>query len=366
MCMTTIIREKIQSGGPISFCDFMEMALYYPGEGYYTAGVTRIGKNGDFYTSCFLTSLFGKLIAKQLEQMWMILGKKAFTIVEMGAGTGLLCRDILEQVKKNNRFYEDVTYYIVDKNYKLREQMESIDGNKLKWFEQLSDLPPITGCIISNELIDNFAVHQVMMKDELKEIFVEYENGFREILVPARESLVKYLDELKVKLPNNYRTEINLQAIAWMQEVAAILNKGFVVTIDYGFPSIELYSEKRRTGTLVCYHKHHVNYCPYENIGEQDITAHVNFSALHHWGTQSGLSSCGFTNQAQFLLGLGFTRELCEMERNGNGNAMTTDEKLLLGTFLQDMGRKMKVLIQQKEVGRPALMGLQFSQRLDS
>lgn len=364
MCMTTIIREKIQSSGPISFCEFMEMALYHPREGYYTSGINRIGKNGDFYTSAFLTSLFGKLIAKQLEEMWVILGKQPFMIVEMGAGTGLLCKDILEHIQRNDQFYKAVTYCIVEKNQALRDRLASVNNEKLKWYDELSDLPPVTGCIISNELVDNFAVHQVVMQNELMEVFVDYENGFKEILLPATDSLANYFDELRVQLPFGYRTEINLQAVKWIQEIAKVLAKGFVLTIDYGFPAIDLYAEARRAGTLVCYHKHRVNFCPYENIGEQDITTHVNFSALHHWGLQNGLTSCGFTNQASFLHGLGFTRELGEMERNANGNLLPADKKLLLCTFLQDMGKKMKVLIQKKEVSDSWLAGLQFSQRL--
>jgi SAM-dependent MidA family methyltransferase len=362
MCLTSIIRDRIEREGPISFRDFMEMALYHPTEGYYTSTAERIGLQGDFYTSAYLTSLFGKLIAKQLEEMWRILGKGEFTIIEFGAGSGLLCSDILEQIKENREFYKAVNYCIIEKSGAMRKKQQSLLHDRVKWYNNVDDIDPVTGCVISNEVVDNFAVHQVMMREQLNEIFVGYENGFVELLLPASKSLTEYFDELKVSLPNGFRTEINLEAIKWITQIAHVLKKGFVLTIDYGFPSLELYSDRRRLGTMVCYHKHKVNYSPYENIGQQDITTHINFSALHHWGTKAGLDFGGFTNQAYFLMGLGFTSQIGSMER-GRDNGIQ-DRSLLLQTFLRDMGRRMKVLVQQKNIGRVPLSGLQFSERL--
>jgi SAM-dependent MidA family methyltransferase len=127
------------------------------------------------------------------------------------------------------------------------------------------------------------------MQDELKEVFVDYKNGFTELLKPASRSLKDYMHELQVELPKGYCTEINLQAIDWLKEVAFVLKTGFVLTIDYGFTAAELFSAKRSSGTILCYHQQKINTYPYRNIGEQDITSHVNFSALYQWGLKTGL-----------------------------------------------------------------------------
>jgi SAM-dependent MidA family methyltransferase len=365
MSLSEIITERIRKDGPISFRDFMEMALYYPGAGYYTSAGDKIGKHGDFYTSPYFTSIFGEMLGRQLEEMWQVLGKKEFTVVEYGAGTGSLCRDILNQLKNNEELYDKLHYCIIEKSPVMREKEKTILREKVSWYDTIQDIPAITGCILSNEVVDNFSVHQVVMEEELMEVFVGYDNGFVELLKPASKELKDYLAQLNVRLPNGFRTEINLQAIDWIKEIAAALKKGFVLTIDYGYPSSELYSGDRSSGTLVCFNKHHTNYLPYSNIGEQDITAHVNFSALCHWGFQNGLESCGFTDQAHFLRALGLVNHLKEMEERGKFNQASDQEKaFLIQTFLMDMGSKFKVLIQHKGVQRPMLSGLMFSQQL--
>lgn len=362
MSLTDTIIQKIRSEGPISFCDFMEMALYYPDQGYYTSSREKIGKQGDYYTSSFLTCLFGQLIAKQLEQMWLLTDRKEFTVVEYGAGTGRLCNDILNTLKNNHELYDNLHYCIIERSEAMREKEKSIGNEKLSWHENIHEIPMLTGCIFSNEVLDNFPVHQVVMQDELMEVFVDYNNGFIEVLQPATESLKMYLEELQVVLPKGFRTEISLQAIDWIRDVASALRKGFVLTIDYGFPASELYCNKRSSGTLVCYHKHTVNYCPYINIGEQDITAHINFSALHHWGIKNGLSSIGYTDQATFLQSLGLTSYLNTIEKENNEHLVTDKHRaMLIHIFLMDMGKRFKVLIQQKGMDHPHLSGLQFA-----
>jgi len=348
MSILEIIIERIRREGPISFRDFMEMALYYPGQGYYTSAGERTGKTGDFYTSPYLSSLFGEMIAGQMEEMWQLLDREPFTIVEQGAGSGLLCRDILRRLQANKEMADNLNYIIIEKNDNIR------------------DLPPITGCIFSNELVDNFSVHQVVMQEELMEVFVDHKDGqFEEVLRPARPELREYLQELRVTLPPGFRTEINLQATEWIGSVSSILRKGFVMTIDYGYPSSDLYSPGKKTGTLVCYHRHQVNFCPYEHVGEQDITTHVNFSALDHWGRNHGLEYCGYTNQTYFLQGLGLTRHLRKLEEAGKKNVSDDSEKLLfVRTLLMEMGNKFKVLIQRKGIRQAFLSGLQFPERL--
>ena len=286
-------------------------------------------------------------------------------MVEIGAGAGLLSKDILNALDEYPAFKKQFSYYIVEKSAAMREQQRLLLGDMVIWSESIQDLPRISGCFFSNEVVDNFAVHQVVMEDQLMEVLVDYQDGFVEVLTPAREALRSYLKELQVCLPYGFRTEINLQAISWIKEIAERLSRGFVMTIDYGYPSPELYEEKRRMGTIVCYHKHRINLCPYQHIGDQDITAHINFSALHHWGSENGLQYCGYTNQACFLLALGLTDQLKKMEKNNSDpNNTPKADSLFIQTFLRDIGKKLKVLIQQKGIDKVVLAGLQFGQRL--
>lgn len=360
MRLRDIIIAKIQNEGPISFRDFMEMSLYYPGLGYYTSQGEKTGFKGDYYTSPNLTPSFGAMIARQLKEMWIIVGKGPFTVVEYGAGTGKLCHDILDYLKKEPDFYEKLNYCIIEKSQVLREKEKALLHENVTWHDTIENISPITGCILSNELVDNFAVHRVVMEDGLKEFFVDYRNDFVEVLQPASEELKDYLSELNVELPEGFQTEINLQAPQWITEIAKSLKKGYVITIDYGYPSSELYKAARQNGTLLCYTQHTLNINPYQNIGNQDITAHVNFSALCHWGAKNGLSCCGLTTQANFLLALGFKEYLHTLEPK-NENLIETIEKemLLTQSLILDMGLKFKVLIQEKGNLKKELSGLQ-------
>jgi SAM-dependent MidA family methyltransferase len=204
-----IIIDRIQKEGVLSFHDFMEMALYFPGYGYYTSDRQKTGKSGDFYTSPYLTGLFGEMIGGQLEEMWQILGRKPFTIVEYGAGTGLLCRDILTRLKQNGELYDKLQYVIIEKSGSAHPPL----SGKVTWADSIRDIPAVTGCILSNELVDNFSVHQVVMEDELMEVCVSFDDGFTETLRPAPEPLRDYLRRLGVTLPRGFRTEQQLRSI---------------------------------------------------------------------------------------------------------------------------------------------------------
>ena len=184
MELAEIIKQQIATDGPVSFHDFMEMALYHPELGYYNRRQDQIGRQGDFYTSSSLTSVFGAMIAKQLEEMWQLTGQGKFTIVEYGAGTGLLCHDILAYLKSNSPLYDALHYAIIEKSPSMRERQQLGLSEKVGWYDAIAQLGEITGCILSNELIDNFAVHQVVMEDELLEVFVDHRDSFAEFLRP--------------------------------------------------------------------------------------------------------------------------------------------------------------------------------------
>jgi SAM-dependent MidA family methyltransferase len=359
--LSEIIVKEIQKKGPISFRDFMEIALYYPELGYYTSSKNKIGKNGDFYTSTNLSSAFGELLAKQLEEMWHILGEREFTIVEIGGGTGLLSMDVVKYLNGNKELSIKLEYFIVEKSQKLREEQKRLLGGSVKWRDSIQELSGLEGCIFSNEVVDAFPVHQVVMDEELMEIYVDYDNGFVEILKPAGDVLKDYFSELGVVLPRGYRTEINLDTLKYIERIALSLKRGFVITIDYGYPSYELYKDYRERGTLMCYYKHTANENPYEHIGEQDITSHVNFSALAHWGRKNELEKCGFTDQVHFLMGVGIEEYLQEMQLKEPKDYLR--KALPIKTLMMKMGENFKILIQEKAVRCKELSGLKFESR---
>ena len=360
MLLSDVIIEKIRTRGPISFHDFMEMCLYHPDGGYYTCEQDKIGMNGDFYTSSNVSELAGAMIGRQLEEMWTITGKKEFAIIEYGAGTGMLCNDILDYLKHNEEFYSCITYYIIEKSPVMRARELQLLKEKVRWLNSIHDLGSVTGCIISNELVDNFSVHKVVMEDELKEVYVDHKDDFVELLRPARRELTNYLKELNVNLPRGFQTEINLEATKWISDIAATLEKGFVITIDYGYLASELYRESRSMGTLLCYHKHTINDQPYNNIGHQDITSHVNFSALSHWGSKKGLMTSGYINQAGFFISLGWEDYLNQVLLKRKDSYLGFKEYAFLKyMFLIEMGQKFNILIQHKGVDCTSLRGLQ-------
>lgn len=349
MDLTSIIIDRILQEGPISFHDFMELALYHPALGYYTSGQARIGANGDFITSPHLSGVIGMALGRQIEEMWRRSGEKYFTIVEYGAGEGYLCHDILDHLTQNTKHPERLRYFIIEKSAAMRGRQKAHLPAQVAWYDDIRELPPFCGCVLSNELLDNFAVHRVVMEDSLQEVFIDYRNGFKEVLRPAKSSLVSYFNELGVVLSPGYQTEVNLEAIDWMASIGERLQKGYVITIDYGCVSEELYHNRRRRGTLLCYQQQTINEDYYAHIGQQDITAHVNFSALRHWGQQYGLSFSGLITQAAFLLAMGFKDCLRKTVVAGESQWKAAyREAMLTRTLLLDMGMRFKVLIQNK------------------
>jgi glucose/arabinose dehydrogenase len=198
-------------------------------------------------------------------------------------------------------------------------------AGKIQWAASLEDMPAFCGCILSNELLDNFSVHRVRMEDELMECYVDYVNGnFTEQWQPAPCELKEYLHRYHITLSKGFRTEINLEAECWIQSAAAALAKGFIITIDYGNQAQVLYHSGKCQGTMMCYQKHSRNEDPYDQPGCQDITFHVDFSALLEAGSNAGLQCCGFTTQAYFLRSLGLTEQIRQIEKQALSNAETS------------------------------------------
>ncbi|MBC8550515.1 MAG: SAM-dependent methyltransferase [Candidatus Brocadiales bacterium] len=357
------IVDLINRRGKITFADFMELALYQPEHGYYTSGKEKIGKKGDYYTSSDVHSVFGELIARQLEQMWRLLGSNRFTVVEIGAGKGWLCHDILSHISNEYpEFFEKIDYKIVEISQNLIErQSNTLKGleEKVSWESFSEDgfsFNPIEGCFLSNEFVDSLPVHQVMMENScLKEIYVTIKDGLfcekvDELSIPE---LRDYFNNSKIDLKEGQRAEVNLKMLDWVKNISCYLNRGFVITIDYGHLAEELYSEERYRGTLICYYEHTTSENPYERVGHQDITSHVNFSNIMEEGARSGLNTTGFIRQSNFLIALGILNKMNDVQ--GDISKLLTMKNLFLPG---GMGDVFKVLIQHKGVDNPELIGL--------
>ncbi len=365
--LTLQLQQQIDSAAGITFAKFMEQALYHPEYGYYTAERERIGKKGDFFTSSSVHSCFGRLIARQLEQMWQLLGRGDFVIVEQGAGEGHLCLDILDALSETApEFYDYLEYRLIEISPDNRQRQEELlqhhlSSGRVTWCE-LADMQEIQGCFISNELLDAFPVHLIEKHaGELREIYVVNKDGcFSEELRPlSSSSIEEYFQSVNIEPAEGNRCEVNLAAGDWMSQVAGALQRGFVLTIDYGYLAEELYAPYRHAGTLLCYHQHQTNENPYQRVGGQDITAHIDFTSLQKVGEQYNLETLYFGQQYQFLMGLGFLEMLIELESRETDPAKAQALRMNLKTLILPeggMGESFKVLIQGKNVGCPELL----------
>lgn len=361
-----ILRQRIIDNGPISFSEFMQSCLYDPDYGYYMCARQRIGRDGDFFTSSSVHAIFGQLIARQLQQMWEVLGApENFVIAEQGAGSGHLCLDILNALEVEfPDFYSTLKYSLIEisaDNRSRQAELLSRHKNVVDWCQQ-GDLVGMIGCYLSNELVDAFPVHLVEKRNgRLQEVFVSVDEGsFQEILRDlSTPEIAAYFDWVGVDLVEGNRAEINLAAPAWMREVAALIHRGFVLTIDYGYLAGELYAPWRTSGTLLCYHQHTTSDNPYTRIGEQDITAHVDFTALVKAGDETGLQQFFYGDQCKFLLGLGFVEALLAAQASEKDEHHAQALRLTLkNLILPDggMGELFKVLIQGKGVEPQTLL----------
>ena len=365
-----IILDRITGQGKITFAEFMSYCLYEPGLGYYTSPGKKVGAEGDFYTSSNVHQVFGRLIAREIHRMWQTMAEPAeFDIVEVGAGNGRLAADVMNALSGlDPRFYAAATCRLIEAEPSLRElQQEMLKEHlhKVDWSapaDLASGRISISGCLYSNELIDSFPVHLVEWTEEgLREVYVTAtEEEFGEIIAePSTPELATYLERLGMALHTGQRAEINLAAPAWLKSVAAALTRGYVMTIDYGFPAVELYTPMRKNGSLLCYYRHTIEENPYIRVGQQDITSHVDFTTLIHAGEAAGLETVWFGEQYRFLMGTGIMAEMMAMENSDMPESERLKNRLgLKKLMLPDggMGDTFKVLIQAKGMDNPRLL----------
>lgn len=328
--LRALIWERIETSPQqrITFAEYMDLVLYEPTYGYYSSGVVNIGAGGDFFTAASLGADWGELLAIQFKEMWHKLNcPNPFTLVEMGAGNGRLAVDILNYLQRDRSdLISSLQYIIVEHSPQLKKQQQKLlqefSELNLTW-KSLSELPDdsVNGCFFSNELVDAFPVHLVTTDgNNLQEIYLTLQDGnlAETTSTLSTPNIAAYFDLIDINLLNEaysdrYRTEVNLAALDWLKTISQKLKQGYVLTIDYGYTSHRYYSPQRSQGTLQCYYQHRRHHNPYVNLGYQDITAHVDFTALERQGELSGLELIGFTKQGMFLMALGLGDRLNQL-----------------------------------------------------
>ncbi len=320
----------------ITFAEYMDLALYHPQYGYYNGDRPNIGKQGDFITSPHWSADFAEVLGEQFVEMWQILGKPdAFAIVEMGAGRGTFAANVLQYLQRQYPdLFKILEYIIVEISPVLQAQQQQslAEFKTVKWcnWDEITN-NSIVGCFFSNELVDALPVHQfIVEKGQIREIYVaaaaaqNEQSGSKFIEVAGELSnpkIAEYFDLVGIDLSatvyaDGYRSEVNLAALDWIKTVAEKLQRGYLLTIDYGHPAHRYYNPRRTEGTLQCYYRHRYHSNPYINVGRQDLTAHADFTALEKQGELCGLEMMGFTQQALFLMILGVGDRIASLSAN--------------------------------------------------
>lgn len=331
--LETLIRDAIRAQpGGLPFTRFMELALYHPKYGYYRrADATRIGPTGDYVTSVSVTPLFGKILARQIAAIRDDMGAPPdFTVVEYGAHRGQLKADI----------------------------HATLPGLPYRTVE-IGDAPPasITGCVLANEFLDALPVHRVrVVNGAWRELYIVEGPGGPSSARPLHETpgplstprLAAALADLPARYMEGYTTEINLQALDWLEDASRRLVRGAILLIDYGEERHEYFSPHRHEGTLTCYHRHQRSGNPFLHLGEQDITAHVEFTSFMEKAKDLGLRVQTFTDQGRYLLeaGADLVREIAERDAGQLSRDRAALQQLTHPNF---MGRAFKVLVLRKE-----------------
>jgi SAM-dependent MidA family methyltransferase len=366
-----LIRAEIQKRGPQSFGWFMDQALYHPEHGYYSSGRCAIGRDGDYFTNVSIGPLFGQLLAAQFAEMWEGTGKtENFVIVEQGAHHGDFAHDVLESVRTRwPDFFAALRYRIIEP-FPILQNRQSLTlaefGNKIEWRASIDALEPFTGVHFSNELLDSMLVHLIVSTEtkpgssEWREKFVALNgDAFAFVDQPIGYSkLREHLQKLPAR-PAGFHTEINLAALDWIENVSRKLNRGYVLTIDYGHPRDEFYAPHRSAGTLQVRAQHRLLPSPLDEVGCADITGHVEWTSIAQRAEACGLQVAGFTDQLHFITGILSELLLDELSQNVDRKTKRALQTLLHPEML---GRSFQVLALGKAVDPGArLAGFKFA-----
>ena len=305
------IRAEIEQTGPITFARFMERALYEPDLGYYRRPGGGPGTAGDFLTAPETHPIFGRAVGRQLDEMWARLERPhPFVVREHGAGRGALAAAVLDGLAADRSALLEAIRYepieIGEASLDAFARRLASAGHAARWTTPANGR--FTGAVVANEVLDALPVHRVEQRDgELRELLVDWVNGrFVHVAAdPSTPALAARLEEEGVRLVEGQRAEIALGVGDWVSGAVAPLERGLVLLVDYGHPAAELYGPRRLRGTLAAYVGHRVHDDPFVNVGRQDLTAHVDLTAVERAATASGLDHLGTTTQAEFLAGLG-------------------------------------------------------------
>jgi SAM-dependent MidA family methyltransferase len=345
----------------------MQQALYHPRHGYYASGRVSIGRRGDYFTSVSVGPLYGKLLSAQFQEMWERMDcPDKFTIVEQGANNGDFARDVLSAIEtRHPDFTAAIRYVIIEPFAVLRDrQQEALAAfPRMEWHESLADLDPFQGVHFSNELVDAMPVHLVKFTGGAwRERYVGWEEDRFEFADGplSSEKLRRQLEKLPPLFAENYTTEFNLDALDWVESLSPRLNSGYVLIADYGYPRHVYYAGDRNQGSLACYSRHARSDDPLQNVGERDITAHVDFTTLAEEAMASGFEIAGFTDQHHFMVGLG-KKEFADEEGTPSADKAKVLREFTLLMHPNFMGMAFKFLALQKNLPPLPLAGFQFA-----
>ncbi len=349
--LVAAIRTKIAASGPIPFSEYMEMALYEPGLGYYSAGLQKFGPAGDFVTAPMLGDVFARCLAKQIEQIANELGR--YEIVEVGAGNGNLAADLLKALAE---YHAPLNYRILERSAHLRQvQRETLEREVPQWLDKVSwiDEPPATswqGVFIANEVLDALTVERFCCTSEgIRQLCVaDGPDGFTWQQAACPESLHQKIEAtlsgLDGTLAEGYRSEVNTSLPAWLQAVTGSLQKGLALFIDYGYPRHEYYLPQRRNGTLICHYRHRAHDDPFMYPGLTDISTSVDFTALAEAADSCGLEVNGYTSQTMFLLGCGLEEVINGFQLLPEKDRISKNIEVRKLTLPGEMGERFQVM----------------------
>jgi len=377
-----IQQEIHQKGGKITFADYMNLALYAPGLGYYSAGLKKFGQQGDFITAPEISPLFSQCLA--LQCIHIMEQTEQRTLLEVGAGSGIMAIELVLELERQSQLPEQ--YLILELSAELRHRQQQAIKTRLphlfELFQWLDSLPakPFSGLILANELLDAMPVHLLKLEsNNTYERYVALDEDDEFIWqdnIPDNPRLLSRADDIRAlhqslhhlndQSDKDYITEINLQAADWLKSIAEILDTGAVLLIDYGYTAQEYYHPQRSMGTLMCHYQHHRHDDPFYLPGMQDITAHIDFSNIAKVGRESGLIVSGFTTQAHFLMAGGLVELTKELDPEDVARFAEVARQIKMLTLPDEMGELFKVILlaKGKTLSLPAFQFQDFQQRL--
>lgn len=347
-----------QQGGSIAFSEYMHMALYQPGLGYYSGGLQKFGGTGDFITAPEVSSLFSCCLARQLAQFIDDAGLA--DVLEFGAGSGVMAADILLELERLQAL--PGYYYIVELSAELRERQQRTIMDKashllakVQWLDALPQ-QGIVGAVIANEVLDAMPVECFRINDgAVEQLRVAARGGRLEaIYANADDAIIAQVRVIEQRrggaFENGYCSEYNPAIEAWLASLYNVLNKGLVLLIDYGYPVQEYYLDERARGTLICHYQHRAHADPIWYPGLQDITAFVDFSAVAHAAVETGFDVSGFTSQAMFLMGSGLAELHQSLTSDDPGQQLLLAQQIKTLSLPSEMGERFKAMALSKDV----------------